>query len=128
MRVSKAFPAFAVLLTASSPLMAVTVDQRLKRLPAGAIELGDKITDHCRDTSHDVTITTTTDGEFVLKAGDVKYFEIKKSDDYTRGGGWCWMCGSTGWRSKIGGATYIKAERSAVDGSIVWQVVKLKGP
>src|SRR5262245_26117179 len=64
------------------------------------------------DPANNITITSTTDGNVILKPGEEKYFRIKQDDDYTRSGGWYWKCGNSLEKSRIRGATHIKAVRS----------------
>ncbi len=96
----------------SSSARAETVDEKIKK--AEASDLIKIVTqDHTRDAcdrGNNITITSTTDGDVVLKPGETKYFMIDKDKgDYERSGGWKWNCGATPERARIKGATYIKA-------------------
>ncbi len=109
---------------------AETVDARIKRMEAAGeitISTKEKTTDAC-DKSCDVTFTTTTDGNVVVKPGETKYFKINKTDDYTRDGGFRWNCCNTGEKSRIKGSTYIKIVRKADTGAFdsYWVEVELK--
>lgn len=75
----------------------------------------EKIGEHTRDScdrANDLVITSTTDGDVVLRPGDTKYFRIRDQDAYTRSGGWYWKCGNALEKARIKGATLIKAVRS----------------
>jgi hypothetical protein len=120
----------ALALLSGPRCLAETVDEKIKKqIAAGAIEV--KTQDHTRDAcdrGNNITITSTTDGDVVLKPGEEKYFKIDKDkDDYTRSGGWYWKCGNTPEKARIKGATYIKAirkENGVVDW--YWVLVELK--
>ena len=67
-----------------------TMDQKIKRqIAAGDINV--KIQDQTRDAcdrGNDVTITSSTAGDVVLKPGEEKFFKIVKvNDEFTRSGG-----------------------------------------
>lgn len=102
-----------------SAAIAETVDAKITKGEAnGTIKINTK--EHTRDAcdkSCDVTFTSTTDGEVVVKPGETKYFKIRKSDDYTRSGGYYWKCCNSAERSRIKGATYIKVVRKEDTGA-----------
>lgn len=107
-----------------------TVDARLKKKEAdGVIRIITR--EHTRDAcdkSCDVTFTSTTDGNVVVRPGETKYFKIHKDmDDYTRSGGYYWKCCNTAERSRISGATYIKVVRKADTGAFdqYWVEIEL---
>jgi hypothetical protein len=72
---------------------------------------GEHTRDAC-DRSNNITITSTTDGDVILRPGDVKYFRISRKDAFTRSGGWYWKCDNSLEKARLRGATIIKAVRS----------------
>lgn len=107
-----------------SSLQAETVDEKFKKLKPDQIKVKDHTRDAC-DKADDITVTSTTDGNVVIKPGDTKYFKIKKDDDYTRSGGFYFKCGGTGERARLKGATYIKAVRLD-SGPVDWYRVEIE--
>ena len=114
----------------SSMAIAETVDQRIKNaVDAGTIKI--VIQDHTRDAcdrGNDITITSATDPNVVVRPGKTTYFKINKDKgDYERSGGWRWKCGDSEERARIKGATYIKVirnERGVTDW--YWVLIELK--
>jgi hypothetical protein len=104
-----------------------TEDDEIKKGLANGkviVKIGERTRDAC-DRANNITITSTTDGDVILKPGEEKYFQIKKTDDYTMSGGWYWKCGNSLERSRIKGATHIKAVRSE-RGVTDWYVVTIE--
>lgn len=109
---------------------AETVDQRIRRMEAAG-EVTITTREHTRDACSrtcDVTFTSTTDGDVVVRPGETKYFKIRKSDDYTRSGGYYWKCCTSDERSRIKGSTYIKVVRKADTGAFdqYWVEIELR--
>jgi hypothetical protein len=110
---------------------AETVDEKIKKgEAAGTIKIVTKenTRDAC-DKSCDVTFTSTTDGDVVVKPGETKYFKRNKDiDDYTRSGGYYWKCCNSAERSRIRGSTYIKVVRKEDTGAFdqYWVEIELK--
>jgi hypothetical protein len=107
----------------------MTVDKQFKEIGEGNIRIIHHTRDAC-DEENDITITSTTDGDVVLRPGTTKYFKIKQFDSYTKRGGWYWECGTTPEQSCIAGASkeyqgktvFIKAIRKA-NGVVDWYTV-----
>jgi len=116
-----------------------TVDEKLKRM-----EANNDITIVTKGHTHDgcnkpanLTFTSTTDGDVVVKLGETKYFKIDKEkyankdkdkDAYVKDGGFFWKCGDSEEKSRIKGATYIKIVRTT-EGEFdsYWVEIELKG-
>lgn len=109
-------------------LRAETVDEKIKKGESSGI-FRVVIKEHTRDACDkacDVTFTSTTDGDVVVKPGETKYFMRNKDvDDYTRSGGYYWKCCNTAEQSRISGSTYIKVVRKADTGAIDQYYVEL---
>jgi len=122
--------ATTVMMLAAMTAVAGTVDEKIKKGEAdGTIEITTKGNTHdACDKGCDVTFTSTTDGDVVVKPGETKYFEINKTDDFTRDGGFQWKCCGSSERSRIKGATYIKVVRKEDTGAFeeFWVEIKLK--
>ena len=121
-----------VVATFSSPSNAQvkkeTMDQKIRRqIVHGDIDV--KIQEQTRDPCDRgdlVTITSTTDGDVVLRPGEEKYFKIDKDKDkYTGSGGWYFKCGSTPEKARIKGASIIRATRKE-NGVIDWYWVLIE--
>ena len=130
LRFALAFMLATAGLSVASPLSKETVDERIKRMEAAGeitIVTKEKTTDAC-DKSCDVTFTTTTDSDVVVKAGETKYFKIDKTDDYTKDGGFRWKCCNSSEKSRIKGSTYIKIVRKSDTGAFdsYWVELELK--
>lgn len=120
--------AIAVLVLGCGAAGAQTVDARIRRMEAAGdirIVVKEETRDAC-DRNCDVTFTSTTDGDVVVRPGETKYFKIDKRDDYTRSGGYYWKCCGTGERSRIKGATYIKVVRRTDTGAFTQYWVDLE--
>jgi hypothetical protein len=85
----------------------------LDRLRNGRLNpvLGAHTRDAC-DRAQDIVITSTTEGNLILRRGETKFFRIREQDDYTRSGGWYWKCGNSLERARIRDAKFIKAVRN----------------
>jgi hypothetical protein len=99
---------------------AETVDSFIKRKVAAG-EFNVVIKEHTRDAcdkSCNVTFTSTTDGNVVVRPGETKYFRRNKDiDDYTRSGGYYWKCCNTDERSRIRDSTFIMVVRKEDTGA-----------
>jgi len=81
----------------------------------GRVSVISNTTDAC-DKNNDLKFETAY-GDLIVKAGETKYFKVRKDDDYGRSGGYKWHCAGSNDKSRLDGALYIKVVRKADTGA-----------